>query len=164
VQVDGTHLLPAPGTPSSANYHSGADKMPGGYVVRDSIGPKTPSLFRYVGSDARRERAPWPMPRAIKASLPLNDVSSPRSGVDPLPRSCGLHRVAKFMAESVSRTRKSKPRGRPPTGAESIHLRLLPDQMAALDQWIARQPDMPSRPEAIRRLFVLGLSVTAKRR
>jgi hypothetical protein len=34
--------------------------------------------------------APWPMPRAIKASLPLNDVSSPRSGVDPLPRSCGF--------------------------------------------------------------------------
>jgi hypothetical protein len=73
------------------------------------------------------------------------------------------HRVAEFMAESVSRTRKSKPRGRPPTGAESIHLRLVPDQLAALDQWISRQTDMPSRPEAIRRLIVYGLTTTAKR-
>jgi hypothetical protein len=31
--------------------------------------------------------------------------------------------------------------------------------LAALDQWIARQSDMPSRPEAVRRLLVLGLTV-----
>jgi hypothetical protein len=65
--------------------------------------------------------------------------------------------------KSISLTRK-KPRGRPPTGAEPIHLRLLPDQLAALDQWIAHQPDMPSRPEAVRRLLVLGLTVTSKKR
>jgi hypothetical protein len=63
---------------------------------------------------------------------------------------------SKFMSKAISRTRKS--RGRPSTGAESIHLRVLPDQMAALDDWIRRQkePDL-SRPEAIRRLVELGL-------
>jgi len=42
-------------------------------------------------------------------------------------------------------------RGRPATGrGESINVRLQPDQLAALDAWIAHQPAPPSRPEAIR--------------
>jgi predicted transcriptional regulator len=62
----------------------------------------------------------------------------------------------KLMTKSISRTRKS--RGRPPTGAESVHLRVLPDQAAAIDAWIARQKDGEiTRPEAIRRLVELGL-------
>ena len=45
--------------------------------------------------------------------------------------------------------------GRPPTGiGKTIGLRLYPDQEAALDAWIAKQPDpKPSKPEAIRRLL-----------
>jgi hypothetical protein len=60
------------------------------------------------------------------------------------------------MTKSISRTRKS--RGRPSTGAESVHLRVLPDQSAAIDAWITKQkePDL-TRPEAIRRLVELGL-------
>src|SRR5207302_1469748 len=96
-----------------------------------------------------RERAPWPMPRLSRRTsrAPLLPALSAVAG-----RHFFWH--TKFMAETISRTRKSKPRGRPPTGAESIHLRLLPDQLVALDQWIGRQPDAPSRPEAIRRLIV----------
>jgi hypothetical protein len=46
-------------------------------------------------------------------------------------------------------------------GAEFIHLRLLPDQLARVKVWIAAQPKpRPSRPEAIRRLVDLGLAVT----
>jgi len=62
------------------------------------------------------------------------------------------------MGKSISGTRKS--RGRPSTGAESVHLRVLPDQAAAIDTWIKKQhePDL-SRPEAIRRLVELGLKV-----
>jgi hypothetical protein len=61
-----------------------------------------------------------------------------------------------FMARVISDTRKS--RGRPSTGAESVHLRVLPDQSASINAWIARQkePDL-SRPEAIRRLIEIGL-------
>jgi hypothetical protein len=67
----------------------------------------------------------------------------------------------KLMTKSISRTRKT--RGRPPTGAESVHLRVLPDQSAAIDVWIAKQkePEL-TRPEAIRRLVELGLKARAK--
>jgi hypothetical protein len=62
----------------------------------------------------------------------------------------------KFMTKSISRTRKT--RGRPATGAESVHLRVLPDQRKAIDDWIKKQddPDL-TRPEAIRRLVEIGL-------
>jgi hypothetical protein len=65
----------------------------------------------------------------------------------------------KLMSKStLSRTRKRI--GRPPTGAESVHLRVLPDQSAAIDAWIVKQkePDL-TRPEAIRRLVEIGLKV-----
>jgi hypothetical protein len=61
------------------------------------------------------------------------------------------------MAQSISRTEK-KSRGRPRKNPTSIHVTLLPDQLAALDAWIEGQDDGVSRPEAIRRLIELGLS------
>jgi hypothetical protein len=44
-----------------------------------------------------------------------------------------------------------------------VHLRVLPDQSAAIDAWISRQkePDL-TRPEAIRRLVELGLKAKGK--
>jgi hypothetical protein len=66
----------------------------------------------------------------------------------------------KLMTKSISRTRKA--RGRPSTGAESVHLRVLPDQSAAIDAWIAKQKERLSRPEAIRRLVELGLKAKHK--
>lgn len=39
-------------------------------------------------------------------------------------------------------------------GAIGIHLRLPPEELAKLDQWIATQPEpKPNRPEAIRRII-----------
>lgn len=66
------------------------------------------------------------------------------------------------MGKSTSRTRKS--RGRPSTGARSVHLRLLPDLIKAIEGWAARQQKGRNltRPEAIRRLVELGLTVKAK--
>jgi len=49
-------------------------------------------------------------------------------------------------------------RGRPPTDATQIGLRLSPDQLAALDSWIAEQKGNPGRPEAIRRLLAVQLA------
>jgi len=48
-----------------------------------------------------------------------------------------------------------------PTGASSVHLRVLPGQFSAIDAWIAKQqdPDL-SRPEA--RLVELGLKAKTK--
>jgi hypothetical protein len=60
------------------------------------------------------------------------------------------------MKKSITRTGKS--RGRPPTGAESIHLRILPEQSAAVDAWISKQKEPQlSKPEAIRRLVEIAL-------
>jgi hypothetical protein len=40
---------------------------------------------------------------------------------------------------------------------------MQPPAIATLDDWIARQDDQLSRPEAIRRLVELGLTAGAKR-
>jgi len=58
----------------------------------------------------------------------------------------------------------TKKRGRPKTTGKGtlIGVRLLPAPMQQLDQWIASQPDTPSRPEALRRLMDLGLKAKSK--
>src|SRR5437868_831114 len=67
----------------------------------------------------------------------------------------------KCMSAVIARAKKTRGRGRPTTGAKSIHLRLLPDQLKSIHHWIAAQPKpRPSRPEAIRRLLDLGLAGT----
>jgi hypothetical protein len=60
-------------------------------------------------------------------------------------------------------SRIGKKIGRPPTGAESVHLRVLPDQSQAIDRWIERQDEADlSRPEAIRRLIDIGSKAKPK--
>lgn len=61
------------------------------------------------------------------------------------------------MARSISRTGK-RGRGRPRTNPTSIHLTLVPDQLAEVDDWIDAQFTEMSRPEAIRVLVELGLA------
>jgi hypothetical protein len=53
---------------------------------------------------------------------------------------------------SIADNRKT--RGRPPTGiGKPVGLRLYTELEAALDAWIADQPDKPSRVAAIRRIL-----------
>jgi hypothetical protein len=53
-----------------------------------------------------------------------------------------------------------KRRGPAPTGKGTlVGVRLQPDALARLDDWIARQADEPTRPEAVRRLMETGLEV-----
>ena len=74
------------------------------------------------------------------------------------------------MAKSTIIGSSKKKRGRPALyegsngkGAPQIGLRLPPDDLAAVDAWIAKrkEPDL-SRPEAIRRLVELGLTIKTK--
>jgi hypothetical protein len=55
--------------------------------------------------------------------------------------------------------KSKKKMGRPPTGiGKTIGLRLYREEEAALDAWIAQQPDpKPSKPEAIRRILRASL-------
>jgi hypothetical protein len=51
-----------------------------------------------------------------------------------------------------------KRRGRPATGKDPIRtFRLSDEKVAEIDAWAARQPDKPSRSEALRRLIDLGM-------
>jgi hypothetical protein len=68
-----------------------------------------------------------------------------------------------MMAKSISASAKRK--GRPVTTGTgtTIGVRMLDAPLAALDSWIdkQREPDL-SRPEAIRRLVELGLTIKTK--
>lgn len=56
-----------------------------------------------------------------------------------------------------------KKMGRPRVGSTLIAVRLPPDELAALDAWIAAQDDpKPSRPEALRQFARKGV-VKSKR-
>jgi hypothetical protein len=54
---------------------------------------------------------------------------------------------------SISDVRKRPGRGRPKVGATAVTVRLPPDDLAILDQWIASQPAPLTRPEALRQLM-----------
>ena len=70
-----------------------------------------------------------------------------------------LLRYRKIMPKSI-RDIVKKGRGRPKTtGLGTGILVRMHDQLDALDAWIKKQDDEPSRPEAIRRLVELGLKV-----
>jgi len=61
-------------------------------------------------------------------------------------------------------TQSQNQRGRPATGTNpAIGVRMPPGEIAKLDQWRSRQPDLPSRPEAIRRLVELGLAAAIEK-
>jgi len=53
--------------------------------------------------------------------------------------------------------------GRPATGQDPVSaIRLSADIRESIDTWAARQPDKPSRSEAIRRLVEIGLRAKPK--
>jgi hypothetical protein len=63
------------------------------------------------------------------------------------------------MPKSISRTEKRRGRGRPKTGAVSIHLRIEPKELDAIDRWRGTRSDGPGRPEAIRQLVRQALAI-----
>lgn len=54
--------------------------------------------------------------------------------------------------DSVSARKK-----RPPQTGEMVATRIQPDLLKRIDAWRRGQPDLPSRPEALRRLAAKGL-------
>jgi hypothetical protein len=65
------------------------------------------------------------------------------------------------MRKSINVIKKG--RGRPATGQGMlVGVRLQPEDLSELDDWISEQDESFTRPEAIRRLVELGLTVTTK--
>jgi hypothetical protein len=58
--------------------------------------------------------------------------------------------------KSINSAKKSK-RGRPPVDTEAVNVRLPRETLQNLDDWRRRQDDLPTRPEAIRRIVDDGL-------
>jgi len=50
-----------------------------------------------------------------------------------------------------------KPKGRPSVDSEAVNVRIERQMLDALDDWRRHQSDVPTRPEAIRRLLAKGL-------
>ena len=51
---------------------------------------------------------------------------------------------------------------RAPQTGEMVATRLQPELLAAIDAWRREQPDLPSRPEALRRLAQSGLATESQ--
>lgn len=65
------------------------------------------------------------------------------------------------MKSRLNSAKKSK-RGRPPVDSEAVNVRMALDALQNLDDWRRKQPDLPGRPEAIRRLVEIGLAKGVK--
>jgi hypothetical protein len=64
--------------------------------------------------------------------------------------------------KSVHKKSRGRPAGR--LYRETIPVRLTPEAVDAIEQWIAKQPASTTRSEAIRRLIEVGLAASSKKR
>jgi hypothetical protein len=62
---------------------------------------------------------------------------------------------------SILNVKKSKT-GRPSVDSEAVTVRLERHRIVALDEWRRQQDDLPTRPEAIRRLLEVSLNSLVK--
>jgi hypothetical protein len=58
----------------------------------------------------------------------------------------------------MSTLSSAKKMGRPSKDTEAVNVRMEREQLDRLDDWRREQSDLPSRPEAIRRLVEKGLA------
>jgi hypothetical protein len=69
-------------------------------------------------------------------------------------RSCWRYKTSMSTLNSAK-----KPKGRPKVDSEAVNVRLTRDALERVDDWRRAQADVPTRPEAIRRLVEKGLTV-----
>ena len=62
---------------------------------------------------------------------------------------------------SIGDVKKAK-KGRPPVDSEAITVRMERPQIARLDDWRRNQSDLPTRPEAVRRLLEKAIEAEQK--
>jgi hypothetical protein len=63
---------------------------------------------------------------------------------------------------SILNSAKKPQKGRPAVDSEAVNVRIERPQIVALDDWRRQQTDLPSRPEAIRRMIKLGLKAASR--
>jgi hypothetical protein len=67
------------------------------------------------------------------------------------------------MEQSTHATMKQENKSRPKETGISVQVRLQAGPLAAVDDWRRKQPDLPNRPEAIRRLIEQALGAKKAR-
>ena len=65
----------------------------------------------------------------------------------------------KIIMSTINSAKKPY-KGRPFVDSEPVNVRMDRAQLVALDDWRRQQPDLPNRPEAVRRLVALGLKAS----
>jgi hypothetical protein len=65
--------------------------------------------------------------------------------------------------KSQTDTAVSPPRARATTTGTLVGTRFQADLLDAIDQWRKAQPDLPTRPEAVRRLVGLGMTPNVRK-
>jgi hypothetical protein len=86
-------------------------------------------------------------------------VAGVRAGAE-VTASPRLDFLVSLIYEESKKKDTKKSRGRPATGVGiQIGTRWPPDIVHLVDEWRRQHPDLPGRPEAIRRLVELGLKV-----
>ena len=66
--------------------------------------------------------------------------------------------------KAISNIGKKRGRGRPPTGATPVLVRIPPETLKAVDGWIKKQPEPQTRPQGILGLVELGLRAKGEKR
>src|ERR1700730_3924886 len=128
----------------------GGDEF-GGSRLEDSFGFRRP-LARHQLANCRSN------------ALSLSHGLSPWLGLGPVARLQPCRRPAVLCTRiTMGKQEKSvhKKRGRPPGRryGETIPMRLSPELKDKVDLWANRQPDKPSRSEALRRLVEMALKL-----
>jgi hypothetical protein len=67
----------------------------------------------------------------------------------------------KIIMSTINSAKKPL-KGRPTIDSEAVNVRMERVQIVALDDWRRGQSDLPSRPEAVRRLIELGLKADSR--
>jgi len=75
------------------------------------------------------------------------------SGISLAARSVWRYKTVMSIINSAK-----KPKGRPSVDSEAVNVRIERSMLDALDEWRRAQSDIPTRPEAIRRLVEKSLT------
>lgn len=128
------------------------------WLTEESPIPQYSPPFRTTGSQpwVRRPEKYVYAQNCVDGSILMVAVT-PRLGID-IPLSSGSFDRPRNRVNTDSMKRKSvitrKKRGPPATGKGTlVGVRLQPNDLMAVDDWIARQDEAPTRPEAIRTLM-----------
>ena len=118
-------------------------------------GSHDPGSLVHVGLSGREARGNWQDLTPIPQRYDPSDTDSYELRCRLPSRFPTWYRV---NVKTPTDLLDSPPRTRATTTGTLVGTRFQADLLEAVDQWRKRQPDLPTRPEAVRRLVGLGMA------